>query len=180
MSGINTDEFMSISFDLQKIAFVLAVIGFIILKAGKLEKGSLKRHDTISTFGYLLVVLSVSYMINYVYDAAVSQSVSPAILIHSLIGIVILVLGFIFVINRRGWKIKRVWKNKVNMQILLIMWLANFLIGTYLVLFSILGRVRELLINSEKASASPIFEENVERFSCIRFSITHGHDRKTK
>ena len=39
------------------------------------------------------------------------------------------------------------------------------------------GRVRELLINSEKASASPIFEENVERFSCIRFSITHGHDR---
>ena len=41
---------------------------------------------------------------------------------------------------------------------------------------SIIGRVRELLINSEKASASPIFEENVERFSCIRFSITHGHD----
>ena len=38
------------------------------------------------------------------------------------------------------------------------------------------GRVRELLINSEKASASPIFEENVERFSCLRFSITHGHD----
>jgi hypothetical protein len=32
------------------------------------------------------------------------------------------------------------------------------------------------LINSEKASASPTFEENVERFSCIRFSITHGHD----
>ena len=41
---------------------------------------------------------------------------------------------------------------------------------------TIMGRVRELLINSEKASASPIFEENVERFSCIRFSITHGHD----
>jgi hypothetical protein len=33
------------------------------------------------------------------------------------------------------------------------------------------------LINSEKASASPIFEENVERLSCIRFSITHGHDQ---
>jgi uncharacterized membrane protein len=44
--------------------------------------------------------------------------------------------------------------------------------------FGKIGRVRELLINSEKASASPIFEENVERFSCIRFSITHGHDRK--
>ena len=43
-----------------------------------------------------------------------------------------------------------------------------------------LGRVRELLINSEKASASPIFEENVERFSCIRFSITHGHDQELK
>jgi hypothetical protein len=105
---------------------VLAVIGLIILKAGKLEKGNLKRHDTISTFGYLLVVLSVPYMINSVYDATVSQSVSPEILIHSLIGIVILFLGFIFVINRRGWKIERVWKTKVNMQILLVLWLVNF------------------------------------------------------
>jgi len=41
MSGINTDEFMSISFDLQKIALVLAIIGFIILRVGKLSKGNL-------------------------------------------------------------------------------------------------------------------------------------------
>ena len=32
MSGINTDEFMSISFDLQKIALILVIIGFIILR----------------------------------------------------------------------------------------------------------------------------------------------------
>jgi len=38
MSGINTDEFMSISFDLQKIALVLAIIGFIILRVGKLDR----------------------------------------------------------------------------------------------------------------------------------------------
>ena len=38
------------------------------------------------------------------------------------------------------------------------------------------GRVHELLINSEKASTSPIFKENVERLFCLRFSITHTHN----
>ena len=38
-----------------------------------------------------------------------------------------------------------------------------------------MGRVHELLINSKKASTSPVFEENVERFLCLRFSITHIH-----
>lgn len=136
MSGIDTDEFMSISFDLQKIALILAIIGFIILRTGKLSKGKLNRHDTISTLGYLLVVLSVPYMINFTYDAIVSQTLSPVILIHSLIGTVILFLGFIVVINRRGWKIKRRWKTKTNMQILLVLWLVNFILGTYLVLFT--------------------------------------------
>jgi len=40
-----------------------------------------------------------------------------------------------------------------------------------------LGCVHKLLINSEKASTSPVFEENVERFLCLRFSINHTHDR---
>jgi hypothetical protein len=135
MSGIDTDEFMLISFNLQKIALILAIIGFIILRTGKLSKGKLNRHDTISTLGYLLVVLSVPYMINFTYDAIVSQVVSPVILIHSLIGIVILFLGFIVVINRRGWKVKRRWKTKTNMQILLVLWLVNFILGAYMVLF---------------------------------------------
>lgn len=74
MSGINTDEFMSISFDLQKIALVLAIIGFIILRTGKLSKEKLNRHDMISTFGYLLIILSVPYMINFTYNAIVSHS----------------------------------------------------------------------------------------------------------
>jgi uncharacterized membrane protein len=136
MSGINTDEFMSISFDLQKIALVLAVIGYIILRAGKLSKGKLKNHDVVSTLGYLLVILSVPYMINFTYDAIVSQSVPSEILIHSLIGIIILVLGFIVVINRRDWKLKRRWKTKANMQLLLVLWVANFLIGAYIALFT--------------------------------------------
>lgn len=136
MSGINTDEFMSISFDLQKIALTLVIIGFIILRTGRLNKGKLKRHDIISTLGYLLIVLSVPYMINFTYDTIMSQIFSSIILIHSLIGIVILFLGFIFVINRRSWKIKRSWKTKANMKILLVLWLVNFVLGTYLILFT--------------------------------------------
>ncbi len=136
MSGINTDEFMSISFDLQKIALVLAIIGFIILRTGKLSKGKLNRHDMLSTFGYLLIILSIPYMINFTYDAIVSQTVSSVILIHSLIGIVILFLGFIVVINRRDWKIKRRWKTKANMQILLVLWMVNFILGAYMALFT--------------------------------------------
>lgn len=136
MSGIDSDNFMLSSFDLQKIALILIIIGFIIVRVGKLSKGNLNKHDMISAFGYLLVVLSVPHMINFTYDAIVSQTVTPVILIHSLIGIVILILGFIVVINRRSWKIKRRWKTKVNMQILLVLWLVNFILGTYMALFT--------------------------------------------
>ncbi|WP_048106107.1 hypothetical protein [Methanosarcina barkeri] len=136
MSGINTYESMLISFNLQKIALILIVTGFIILRIGKLNKEKLNRHDIISTFGYLLVVLSVPYMINFTYDIIVSQTVSSVILIHSLIGIVILLLGFVVVINRRSWKIKRRWKTKANMQTLLVLWLVNFILGSYIALLT--------------------------------------------
>jgi len=136
MSGINTDEFMFISFNLQKIALILIIIGFITLKAGKLSKEKLNRHDMIFTSGYLLAALSVPYMINFTYDTIISQAVSPVLLIHSLIGIIILLLGFIVVINRRNWKIKRRWKNKTNMQILLVLWIVNFILGSHMVLFT--------------------------------------------
>jgi len=42
-------------------------------------------------------------------------------------------------------------------------------------LFLFLGRVRELLIISEKTSTTPTFEVNAKRFSCSRFSVTYGH-----
>jgi hypothetical protein len=42
------------------------------------------------------------------------------------------------------------------------------------------GCVHESLTKCEKASISPVFEVNVERFLCLRFSITHTHDQKTK
>jgi hypothetical protein len=38
-----------------------------------------------------------------------------------------------------------------------------------------IGRVRELLINAEKASTSSIFEGDIKSFLCLRFSITHAH-----
>ena len=136
MSGINTDDFMLISFDIHKIALVLAVIGFIILRAGKLSEGKLRIHDAISTFGFFLAVLSVPFMINSIYDSIVSQTVSSVIFIHSLIGAVILFLGFIVVINRRDWKLKRMWKTKTNMQILLVLWVMNFIFGAYITLFT--------------------------------------------
>lgn len=136
MSGIDSDNFMLISFDLQKIALILIIIGFIIVRVGKLSKGNVNRHDMVSAFGYLLVVLSVPYMINSTYDAIVSQTVTPVILIHSLMGIVILLMGFIVVVNRRSWKIKRRWKTKVNMKILLVLWLVNFILGAYMALFT--------------------------------------------
>ena len=40
---------------------------------------------------------------------------------------------------------------------------------------SIFGRVRELLINSEKARISSIFKKDAERFLCLQFSIIHAH-----
>lgn len=42
-------------------------------------------------------------------------------------------------------------------------------------LFLFLGRVRELLIISEKTSTTPAFGVNAKRSSCSRFSVTYGH-----
>ena len=47
--------------------------------------------------------------------------------------------------------------------------------GCFLITDSIFGLVRELLINSEKASTSFLFEINNGGFLCLRFSITHAH-----
>ena len=136
MSGIDSDFYMSISFDLQKIALVFVVIGFIILKTGKLNKDKLKSHDIVSTFAYVLVIFSVPFMINAAYDAIISQSVSFEIVLHALIGIIMLVLGFVVVVNRRTLKLQRKLKTKKNMQILLVIWVINFVIGAYLVLYT--------------------------------------------
>ena len=136
MSGIDNDYFLSTSFDLQKIALVLALIGFIILRIGKLSKMKLKYHDFVSTLGYILVILSVPYMINAAYDAFISQSVSLEIVVHALTGIIIIVFGLIVIVNRRKWKLERKWKTKRNMQILLVIWVINFIIGAYLALYT--------------------------------------------
>jgi hypothetical protein len=54
----------------------------------------------------------------------------------------------------------------------------SLLFGLFLAFFHTykIGRVHELLINSEKVSTPPVFEENVWRFLCLWFSITHTHD----
>jgi hypothetical protein len=42
------------------------------------------------------------------------------------------------------------------------------------------GRVHESLINSEKTSTPPAFEENSEIFLRSRFSVIHVHDLMSK
>ncbi len=103
------------------------------MRLGKFKKYKLKIHDTILTFSYLLVILSLPRMLSFVYYSVVSGNVSPLVLIHSLTGIIVLFIGFIFVINKGSLKIKRAWKNKRNMQTLAILWIMNFMLGSYLV-----------------------------------------------
>jgi hypothetical protein len=99
---------------LQRVALVFVIIGFIamIMRLGRLNKYKLKIHDAIFTLAYLLVILSLPPMINFVYFAIVFHRISSLILIHGLIGIVVLAMGFVFAINKGSLKIKRGWKNK--------------------------------------------------------------------
>ena len=110
---INIFESIFISYDLQRTALVLVIIGFIamIMRLGILNKYKLKIHDLIFTLAYLLVILSLSPMINSAYFVIIFHIISFLILIHGLIGIVFLVMGFVFVINKGNLKIKREWKN---------------------------------------------------------------------
>ena len=96
---------------------------------GKLNRYKLRIHDGLLTLTYLLLILSLPRMISFAYFSIVSGNVSPLILIHSLVGIVIVVIGFIFVINKGSLKIKRAWKTKRNMQTLSVLWIMNFVLG---------------------------------------------------
>jgi hypothetical protein len=119
----------------QVIALILVIAGSIAMKMrlGKFKKYKLRTHDTILTFSYLLMILSLPRMLSFAYYSIASGNVSPLILIHGLIGIVVVVVGFIFVINKGSLKIKREWKKRKNMQTLAILWILNFILGSYLV-----------------------------------------------
>lgn len=121
--------------NLQRIALVFLVLGFFAMKLrlGKLNRYRLKTHDVIFTFAYLLILLSLPRMINFAYFSIISYSITPLIFIHTLLGIVVLTLGFVFVINKGSLRIKRVWKTKRNMQILAVLWIVNFTLGTYII-----------------------------------------------
>lgn len=121
--------------NLQRIALVFLVLGFFAMKLrlGKLNRYRLKTHDVIFTFAYLLILLSLPRMINYAYFSIISYSITPLIFIHTLLGIVVLTLGFVFVINKGSLRVKRVWKTKRNMQILAVLWIVNFTLGTYII-----------------------------------------------
>ena len=135
MPGTNIFESISSSYNLQRVALVLVIIGFVAMRVrlGKLIRYKLKIHDVILTLAYLLVILSLPRMINFAYFSIISHRISPLVLVHSLVGIVVLAIGFMFVINRGSLKIKRKWKNKSNMQILSILWVINFILGAYIV-----------------------------------------------
>ena len=135
MPGTNIFESISSSYNLQRVALVLVIIGFVAMRVrlGKLIRYKLKIHDVILTFAFLLLILSLPRMINFAYFSIVSHRISTLVLAHSLVGIVVLAIGFMFVINRGSLKIKRKWKNKSNMQILSILWVINFILGAYIV-----------------------------------------------
>ena len=135
MPGTNIFESISSSYNLQRVALVLVIIGFVAMRMrlGKLNKYKLKIHDVILTFAYLLIILSLPRMINFAYFSIISHRISTLVLAHSLVGIVVLAIGFMFVINRGSLKIKRKWKNKGNMQILSVLWVINFILGAYIV-----------------------------------------------
>jgi hypothetical protein len=128
-------ESISISYDLQKIAVAFVIVGFIAMrvKIGKLNKYKIKIHDWLLTLTYLLLILSLPRMVKFAYFSIISLRISPLILFHSLVGIIVVVIGFTFVINKGNIKIKRVWKNRRNMQVLAVLWVINFVLGiTYL------------------------------------------------
>lgn len=130
MPNINFES-ISISYDLQRIAMGLILIGFIAMRVrmGKLNKYKLKIHDWLLTLTYLLLILSLPRMVNFAYFSIISHRISPLVLLHSIIGIVVVGIGFIFVINKGNIKIKRAWKVKRNMQVLAVLWTINFVLG---------------------------------------------------
>lgn len=135
MPNINIES-ISISYNLQKIAVALVIVGFIAMrvKMSKLNKYKIKIHDWLLTLTYFLLILSLPSMVKFAYFSIISLRISPLILLHSIMGIIVVAIGFIFVINKGSIRIKRVWKNRKNMQVLTVLWVINFAIGYYFML----------------------------------------------
>jgi hypothetical protein len=72
--------------------------------------------------------------------------------------------------------------HNIYVAILFLISYASVCIGSHIFntvtdpLVSISGRIHGLLINFEKVSMPPVFEENVDRFVCFKFSTAYGHD----
>jgi hypothetical protein len=134
MSITSTLMSISVSYALQRIALVLIIISFILMrvKLGSWMKYKLKIHDFLSTLAFILLILSLFPMLRFTYSSLVAGRLSPIVAIHGFVGIAIVLVGILYVINRRSIKIKRAWKAKRYMQIFAIFWLLNFLGGLYL------------------------------------------------
>lgn len=109
----------TVSLGLQIGALLLLVSSLIVLKK-KSKKGGVKGHGKIATVGYSLAILSVLFMLYSAYNLVIIGKVPSVIYIHGLFGAISLILGFIFVMNRWSWKIRK------NMRILLVLWLLTF------------------------------------------------------
>ena len=135
MSITSTLMSIPVSYALQRIALVLVVISIILMrlvKFGSWTKYKLKIHDFTSTLAYILLILSLPRMLTFAYSSLVSGRLSSLIAMHGLLGIVIVVVGLLYVINRRSIKVKRAWKAKRYMQIFTIFWILNFLGGLFI------------------------------------------------
>jgi len=110
MSITSTLMSIPVSYALQRIALVLVVISIFLMRIVKLggwTKYKLKIHDFLSTLAYIFLVLSLPRMLTFAYSSMVAGRLSPLIAIHGLLGIIIVITGLLYVINRRSIKIKR-------------------------------------------------------------------------
>lgn len=124
--GISINQLRKISLKLQVSTLLTYMLGFIVLKLSGSKKEGIPRHGKINTFGYILGVLSLLYMMYSGLRLIIARAASAILYIHGLFGFITLALSSLFVANRWSWKTVK------NMRTLVVLFLSTFSGGVYL------------------------------------------------
>ena len=105
----------------SEITLAVQIVAFVILLYGITNaKHNIPKHGKITTFAFIIAVLSILFMINSLlkgFFVFLPMNFKILLFIHILLGFTTLFFGIVFISNQ--WR----WKLRTNMRIAFMVWL---------------------------------------------------------
>ncbi|MCS3924955.1 hypothetical protein D5R95_05005 [Methanosalsum natronophilum] len=127
MLGLNFPE---MSLFLQIIGLIILLYSIFKIHSIKLKKDELTNHTRLSALAFILVSITVVYMIQsayFLFEAwrfgVILPTYTLLLPIHALLGLITIVYAILFFLNK--WK----WKSRKYMRLNASLWILTFFSG---------------------------------------------------